>query len=365
MSKFLPGIELSRIFYWQVVRPLLDQHYPGLPHAAALLGPGSEVLGFDTEMSMDHHWFPNVLIFIQDQDEELAEPIHEMLRWNLPLTFMDFPLHLVEIPGEPGTYWMQLKNEHPLNHNIHPRTLRWFISQLTDWDMDKPLEDADWLSIPSQILRSITSGALHHDGVGELTALRVRLEWYPHDVWLYLLAAGWQRIGDEEHIMPRAGYVGDEIGSALIGSRLVQDIMSLCFLMEKQYAPYPKWFGTAFQQLHCASDLTPILRRAQLAETWREREGALGVAYEYLARMHDALGITHQLPEEVSNFHNRPFQVIRGDLFANAILEQIQDSNVLRITQRGLIGSVDQISDNTKLRTDIKWREDLRRLYSQ
>lgn len=365
MPNFIPGLELSRMFYWEAIRPLLDQHYPALPHAAALIGPGSEVLGFDTEMSMDHHWFPNVMIFLQDHYCDLAKPIHELLRWNLPLTFMDFPLHLVEIPGEPGTYWMQLKNEHPLNHNIHPKTLRLFISQLTGWDIDKPLEAADWLSIPSQILRSITSGAIHHDGVGELTALRIGLEWYPHDVWLYLLAAGWQRIGDEEHVMPRAGSVGDELGSALIGSRLVRDIMSLCFLMEKQYAPYPKWFGTAFKQLDCASDLTPKLWRAQLAETWREREAALGEAYEYLARMHSALGITEHLPEKVSNFHNRPFQDIHGDLFANAIFEQIQDSDLLRITQRGLIGSVDQISDSTKFRSNIKWRQDLRRLYSQ
>jgi hypothetical protein len=32
------------------VRPLMDRHYPGLPHAAALIGPGSEVLGFDTQL---------------------------------------------------------------------------------------------------------------------------------------------------------------------------------------------------------------------------------------------------------------------------------------------------------------------------
>ncbi len=32
--------------------------------------------------------------------------------------------------------------------------------------------------------------------------------------------------------MPRAGFVGDEPGSALIGVRLVGDIMNLCFLVE-------------------------------------------------------------------------------------------------------------------------------------
>jgi Domain of unknown function (DUF4037) len=46
---------------------------------------------------------------------------------------------------------------------------------------------------------------------------------------------------------------------ALIGARLVHDIMNLCFLLEKQYAPYPKWFGTAFQQLHSAKELGPLL----------------------------------------------------------------------------------------------------------
>ena len=53
---------------------------------------------------------------------------------------------------------------------------------------------------------------MFHDGPGELTALRERLAWYPVDVWRYLLAAGWARLGQEEHLMGRAGYAGDELG---------------------------------------------------------------------------------------------------------------------------------------------------------
>lgn len=37
--------------------------------------------------------------------------------------------------------------------------------------------------------------------------------------------------------------------------------MQICFLMERQYAPYPKWFGSAFGQLDCASHLKPVLER--------------------------------------------------------------------------------------------------------
>ncbi len=163
--------------------------------------------------------------------------------------------------------------------------------------------------------------------------------------------------------MPRAGYVGDELGSALIGSRLVRDIMSLCFLMEKQYAPYPKWLGTAFQQLDCADDLTPVLRWAILAEDWRARQAALTQAYEYLAEMHNQFGITRSLPSNVTDFHGRPFKVIHGERFAQAILEQIVDPHLKKLSQRSLIGSIDQFSDNTKLLSDTTWQPEVRHFY--
>ena len=43
---FVPGLRLAREFYATSVRPLLQSQFPGLAYAAALLGPGSEVLGF-------------------------------------------------------------------------------------------------------------------------------------------------------------------------------------------------------------------------------------------------------------------------------------------------------------------------------
>jgi hypothetical protein len=199
--------------------------------------------------------------------------------------------------------------------------------------------------------------------VGELTALRAQLAWYPRDVWLYLLACGWARIGQEEHLMPRTGFVGDELGSALISSRLARDVMSLCFLMERRYAPYPKWFGSAFQKLACAAQISPHLERAQAAQTWQEREAALSEAYVLLAKMHNALGLTDPLPERVGNFHGRPFKVIDAEGFSAAILAKIDDPQVRRIAAKGLIGSIDQFSDNTDLHSHVEWRAAVCRLY--
>jgi hypothetical protein len=53
LPPFLPGLELARLFYAELVRLILDAEYPCLAHSAGLVGPGSEVLGHDTEMSSE------------------------------------------------------------------------------------------------------------------------------------------------------------------------------------------------------------------------------------------------------------------------------------------------------------------------
>src|SRR5262249_58160191 len=132
-----------------------------------------------------------------------------------------------------------------LDHSVKTLTLRGFFREYLDFDLRDEIEPADWLTFPEQKLRTITAGAVFHDEIG-LQVQRDRFAYYPHDVWLYLLAAGWTRVSQEQHLMGRAGSVGDELGSALIGSRPVRDLMRLCFLIERQDAPYPQWFRAGF-----------------------------------------------------------------------------------------------------------------------
>ena len=364
MPDFISGLRLSGLFFGEAVRPILDAEFPSVPYSAALIGDGSEVLGFDTEMSADHHWGPRVMLFFKDSDfEEYRERVRETLRHRLPHSFQGYPTNFTDPdPTEGVTQLLQAIEHGPVNHRIDILTPRGFILAHLNFDIDRDIEPADWLTFPEQKLRTLTEGAVYHDDIG-LQAVRDRFAYYPHDVWLYLLAASWARIGEEEHLMGRAGYVGDEIGSALIGARLVRDMMRLCFLMEKQYAPYPKWFGTAFARLACAAELAPILRRALLAETWQEREKHLCAAYECVAAMHNALGMTEPLPDRVSGFHGRPFRVIHGERFADSIAARIADPAVRRIASSRLIGGIDQFRDSTALLEDQDRRPVLRRLY--
>ena len=188
MPTFIPGIELSRRFFFEVVRPLLEHHIPDLPHAAGLLGTGSDVLGFDDVMSTDHSWGPKVLLFLTEKDFLLKKDINEMLRNELPYDFCDYPVNVEEVPDEPGTDVMKRITTGPVNHRVLLTTVTRFIQSHMDFDIDQPLLALDWLTFPSQKLRSLTNGAVHCDSTGELTEQRARFAYYPHDIWLYLLA---------------------------------------------------------------------------------------------------------------------------------------------------------------------------------
>ncbi len=358
---FIPGLKLSELFYEEVVRPLLTAHFPNLHCSAALIDSGSEVLGFDTPMSRDHDWGARLQLFLADTTQVLA--IDDILAHNLPYEFRGHPTNFTPPdPNDNGTHLAAFIEEGPVNHRVQVTTIADYFKQYLDIDTDQMMKPADWLSLSEQRLRTIMAGAVFHDDLG-LEQVRERFTYYPHDVWLYLLACGWARIGQEEHLMGRAGFVGDEIGSALIGSRLVRDVMRLCFLMERTYAPYPKWFGTAFKQLACADGLSADLMGALTAVTWQEREHHLIPAYETLAHMHNSLGLTELMPEKVTSFWERPFQVIAFHGFSEALLAQIQDPVVQKIAARSPIGSLDQFSDSTDLTSDLSWRPQIRQFY--
>ena len=363
---FIPGLELSRRFYWEAVRPVLERSFSGLPHSAALIGPGSETLGFDDEMSTDHGWGPRLQFFLRPDDWEIhAESIDLALRDGLPHSFLGYPTNFSEPnPDDNGVQLLEATESGPVNHKVDTQTIGAFFCGYLNFDVGGEVGVADWLTFPQQKLRTITSGGIFHDEIG-LDSVRARFDWYPPDVWRYLLAAGWARIGQEEHLMGRAGLVGDELGSALIGSRLVRDVMRLCFLMERRYAPYAKWFGTAFAQLESAAELTEILLAVQRADGWQERDRWLGEAYGIAAALHNRLGLTERMPERATSFFGRPFRVMALHGFADALLGTIRDPEVAALAQRRPIGSIDQFSDSTDLLEASELRPRLRALYGR
>ena len=366
MNDFIPGLELSRLFFHEAVQPLLQRHFPHVRYAAGLMGSGSEVLGYDTPMSTDHHWGPRVNLFLTPEDKvAYRQVIDFVMRDSLPYTFRGYSTNFgapIIGEGDNGTQLLTEITSGPVNHRVEMADLPSFVASYINVDLNQPLTPEDWLSIPQQKLLTLVAGGVFHDDIG-LQALRDRFAYFPHDVWLYLLMAAWSRIGQDEHLAPRAGYVGDELGSAVIAGRLVSCIMQLVVLMERQYAPYAKCFGTAFARLPHGPQLVPVLRRVQMGETWQQREEALVEAYKVLNQMHNALQLTPVISPAVQPFHGRPFRVTNAWRYTEALQPLIQDKRMKMIAQKSPIGSIDLYSDNTDFHEAAHLRPVLRRLY--
>ena len=368
-AEFRPGIELAARYYQEVVRPLLDDFTPGLRHSAALLGWGSDVLGFDSPRSTDHNWGPRCQIFLGARDADRAAEISAMLADRLPARFAGWPTRFADVtaPDPAPRHWVEVAG-----------LGAWLSGQL-GFDPRAGVGIDDWLATPAQVLAEVTGGAVFSDGLaggldggpggglngglgGGLTcgleAARAALRWYPDDLWRYVLACQWARIGQEEAFPGRCAEAGDDLGSAIVAARLSRDLIRLTLLIHRTYPPYSKWLGSAFARLPGVhAGLRPALLGAVTARSWPEREQNLCAAYEAIAALHNELGLTVPVDGSVRPYFDRPFLVIGAERFVAALRESIRDDEICRLPIAGVvdefIDSTDALGDQRLLRAAV------------
>jgi hypothetical protein len=341
MSSFVSGLDLSRAFYAEAVAPLIGD----VPHAAAFVGWGSDVIGFDTVRSTDHGWGPRLQVFVA---AEHTRKLKEVMAAELPAEFRGWPTRFG---------W----DAWPVEHHVEVATLGEWLRDRLGFDPAEGVSSQAWLSTPQQRLLEVTAGAVFHDDRGELAAAREAIAWYPDEVWLWLLACQWQRLGQEEHFVGRAAEVGDELGSRVLAARLVRDLIRMSFLIERRYAPYSKWLGSAFAQLDAYSEVGPPLMDALAADTYEQREAALVAAVETVAVRHNALGVTSPVDPSVRLFHDRPFRVLGSDRFAAACLERVTEPWLKSLPP---VGAIDQFADSTDVLSYTERFAELASIYS-
>jgi hypothetical protein len=339
---FLPGLRLCRDFYTGAVRPILDDAYPGLSHAAARVGQGSEVLGLDTPRSVDHDWGPRLELFLPAADvERHGADISALLAARLPKDVHGWPTNF-EPPD--ARVRVMAATTGPVAHRVLVTDVATWSAGLLGFDARRPPGLLDWLATPTQRLAETVGGEVFHDGPGELTALRERLRWYPDDVWRYLLAAQWTRIGQEEAFTGRAAEAGDELGSRVVAGRLAREVMRLCLLLARCFPPYGKWLGSAFRRLPEADRIAAALHDALATGDPERRQDALCTAFEATGAWQNRLGVADPVEATRRPYFDRPFPVIEAGRFAAALLAGITDPAVAGLPP---IGGIDQYVDST------------------
>ena len=108
MEQRSKGLRLSEEFYKTCVAPAIAAEFPRSPHAAGLMGRGSEVLGYDDNMSTDHTWSARVIVFVPvELLVEQGESAQGRLTARIPDLFQGVPTE-VEVTTLRQYFWTSL-----------------------------------------------------------------------------------------------------------------------------------------------------------------------------------------------------------------------------------------------------------------
>ena len=357
MAEFIKGLDLCRGFFFDAAKPVLDEHFPSLTYSAGLIGYGSDVLGYDDEVSRDHMWGPRFYLFLELADIGRKDEIFDALARELPYEYKGYSVNFsIPDPNDNGVQHPQFISSGRVNPLIFVQTFDEFLEEQLGTNDIEHLTATDWLVFSEHRLLSLTAGELFHDGLG----LKKRLEpirYYPEDVRRYRIAANWDIIASEQAFVKRCADVGDDIGSVIVAARIAERLMRLCFLYKKRYAPYSKWFGTAFAHLDVSDDLRKALHRVLHAQSIEEREKQLVRAQALVAALHNGSGITAPVEYEIESYYGRNIKVIFADRFAEAVTETLAGTaleNVPLIGAFSAVGGLSNVSDDKAYYPQIK-----------
>jgi uncharacterized protein DUF4037 len=343
----MSGAEFARRFHADVVAPLLARAMPGLSYAAGRFGSGSDVLGFDDAMSRDHDWGCRLTLLVDEPDRDAVPHIAGLLERELPDSYRRRPVRF------PVTW------DSSRTHNVDVATVAGFATGRLGVDPTGDLSVLDWLVLTGQGVLEVIAGPVFTDRTSQLAPARAVLRWYPPDIERYVLAAGWQRLSQEMPMVGRTAERGDELGSRLLSARLAGDLMWLAFALSRQWPPYAKWRGTAFQALAVSKDLAGALGAAVAAPGWRDRESGLAEACEVLLTAQRARGLPAPA-SAVAPFWDRPYRTV-GEAVPQTLLAEITDPDVTALP--ALIGSIEQWASSVDVLASPARRSALRAAY--
>ena len=242
------GLELSRAFYEEFGRPMLESEFPDLAPLAAvgLFGSGSECLGYDDGVSEDHDFEPGFCILLPEEavvDRRQAFLL-ERAYAKLPRDFM-------------GRHRPVLQPVGGARRGVL-RTTDFFTK--TVGSPNGLLDVRAWLRIPEQALLEATNGEIWRDDFGEVTRIRAALAQFPEPVRRKRLAGQLLLMAQAgQYNVPRCLSHGEPEAAQLAAAEFVKAALSVIFQLNRRYQPYYKWAFRALREQPALSALSEPL----------------------------------------------------------------------------------------------------------
>ena len=274
--------------------------------SAGLVGSGSEVLGYDDEISEDHDFEPGFCLLLPGEDiiDRRTAFLLERAYAKLPKEFMGYQRSMIGPVG--GARHGVLRMDEFFQEKIG--------------SPDGILSVGQWLSLPEQTLAEVTGGEVFFDGLGEVTKIRERLKYYPEDIRLKKLAG-------ELLIMAQSGQYnyqrclkhGEKGAAQLAAIEFAKSTMHTVFLLNRVYEPYYKWSFRAMRELPVLSLEAELLEYLITTDNEEEMAEAKYDVIEGIAA--DVIDVL--IEQELT-------KAICGDLekHAYSVNDQIQDPEI-------------------------------------
>ncbi len=143
---------------------------------------------------------------------------------------------------------------------------------------------------------------MFRDDLGVLTRRRTTYQWYPDDIWRWMIASQWHLIGNAEPLLARTIETEDVRGAHLLTATRCQLTMEMAYLQQRRYRPYAKWFGHGFAELPISTTLGPLLDEALTTRPTLRSDGPLQRALLQLAAGHNPLQISGSVEPAIADF---------------------------------------------------------------
>ena len=238
------GLKLAREYYETYGKEMLEGGFSDyLPFiSVGLAGSGSEVLGFDDEISRDHDFEPGFCIFIPSEDvlDRKAAFALERAYAKLPSEFKGFSRQKISPAG--GARHGVIRLDEFLTGKIG--------------NPEGRLSVYEWLKIPTQYLLEVTKGELFYDGDGKFTKIREELSLMPRDVRLKRLAGHLLLMSQSgQYNYMRMVKRGDMAAAGMCVYEYVKNAVAAIYLLNNEYMPYYKWQMRGLKELDILSEL--------------------------------------------------------------------------------------------------------------
>lgn len=245
----MKGLEVSEKFFWSEVSPLIENFFPKLKGAytAGLVGYGSDVLGYDDEISRAKAWGPRCYLWLKCGDyDKYAKKIVQVLCDHLPQEFLGFPTFFKtnDTTPEPAPAQPEEKGKPFVVITTVPKYLKTYCG------LNKiSLELTDWLTISEQNLLELTRGKIFCDPLGEMTRVRTSLVYFPDQIWFYKMLSTWESLNNLD-LVRLCMVRGDLLSARIAFQKIIEKIFYLIFLLNRRYCPgHIKWFSKEFYNL--------------------------------------------------------------------------------------------------------------------